>query len=59
MDLCCLDKGTTIMVNTAEQRGREEEKRNMARKMLVAGMDIDMIVSITELARTEIEVLAY
>lgn len=47
------------MVNTAEQRGREEEKRNMAKKMLVAGIDTDTIESITELSRAEIEALTY
>lgn len=50
------------IVNSAEQRGRVEgrkqEKLSMAKKMLISGMDISVISSITELSEQEIEQLS-
>lgn len=53
------------MVNSAEQRGREQgiqqgreaEKFNVARKMLLSGMDIETISNITELSIEDIKIL--
>ena len=48
-------------LDTAKEEGREEgrEQRNIeiAKKMLAAGMDIDIIISMTDLSTDEIEKL--
>ena len=48
-------------LDTAKEEGREEgrEQRNIeiAKKMLAAGMDIDIIINMTELSKDEIEKL--
>ena len=48
-------------LDTAKEEGREEgrEQRNIeiAKKMLAAGMDIDIIISMTDLSKDEIEKL--
>ena len=45
------------MINTAEQRGRNQRNVEIAKKMLLAGMDLEMIRSITELSISEIQTL--
>ena len=45
------------MINTAEQRGRNQLNVEIVKKMLLAGMDLEMIRSITELSLSEIQVL--
>ena len=45
------------MINTAEQRGRNQRNVEIAKKMLLAGMDLEMIRSITELSISEIQAL--
>ena len=48
-------------LDTAKEEGREEgrEQRNIeiAKKMLAAGMDIDIIINMTDLSKDEIEKL--
>ena len=48
-------------LDTAKEEGREEgrEQRNIeiAKKMLTAGMDIDIIINMTDLSKDEIEKL--
>ena len=45
------------MIHTAEQRGRNQRNIEIARKMLLAGIDLEMIRSITELSISEIQAL--
>ena len=45
------------MINTAEQRGRNQRNVEIAKKMLLAGMDLEMIRTITELSISEIQAL--
>lgn len=48
-------------IDTALEKGREEGKNlkaiQIAKKMLAAGMDIDTIINMTDLSKSEIEKL--
>ena len=48
-------------IDTALEKGREEGKKSMtiqiAKKMLDAGMDIETVMQITDLSKSEIEKL--
>lgn len=42
-------------LDTAKEEGREQRNIEIAKKMLVAGMDIDIIIKMTDLSKDEIE----
>ena len=44
-------------IDTALEKGREEKAIQIAKKMLDAGMDIDTIINMTDLSKSEIEKL--
>ena len=44
-------------IDTALEKGREEKAIQIAKKMLAAGMDIDTIINMTDLSKSEIEKL--
>ena len=44
-------------IDTALEKGREENAIQIAKKMLAAGMDIDTIINMTDLSKDEIEKL--
>ena len=44
-------------IDTALEKGREEKANQIAKKMLDAGMDIDTIMKMTDLSKSEIEKL--
>ena len=44
-------------LDTAKEEGREEKAFQIAKKMLDAGMDIDVIINMTDLSKDEIEKL--
>ena len=44
-------------LDTAKEEGREQRNIEIAKKMLAAGMDIDIIINMTDLSKDEIEKL--
>lgn len=57
--ICCLRviRSLTAGCVAGREEGREQRNIEIAKKMLSAGMDIDIIINMTDLSKDEIEKL--